>query len=105
MPTARELLEQAEALMRRDRMAAVAADDDFPVLTDAVDDAPGEAPAIGARPATETAATAPAVEPTPASAAATEPVAPESDVAVIEAPAANGHAAAQAADATPEAAP
>ena len=36
MPTARELLEQAEALMRRDRMAALAADDDFPLLTDAV---------------------------------------------------------------------
>jgi hypothetical protein len=38
MPTARELLEQAEALMRRDRMAALAADDDFPLLTDAVAD-------------------------------------------------------------------
>ena len=38
MPTARELLEQAEALMRRDRMAAMAADDDFPLLTDAVPD-------------------------------------------------------------------
>ena len=39
MPTARELLEQAEALMRRDRMAALAAEDDFPVLTDAVPEA------------------------------------------------------------------
>lgn len=37
MPTARELLEQAEALMRRDRMAAVRADEEFPVLTDAVE--------------------------------------------------------------------
>jgi hypothetical protein len=33
MPTARELLEQADALMRRNRAAA---DDDIPVLTDAV---------------------------------------------------------------------
>jgi len=39
MPTARELLEQAEALMRRDRMAAIGADDEFPVLTDAVPEA------------------------------------------------------------------
>jgi hypothetical protein len=38
MPTARELLEQAEALMRRDRMATLASDDDFPLLTDAVAD-------------------------------------------------------------------
>src|SRR4029453_16257634 len=38
MPTARELLEQAEALMRRDRIGALAADDDFPLLTDAVPD-------------------------------------------------------------------
>ncbi len=37
MPTARELLEQAEALMRRDRMAAARADEEFPVLTDAVE--------------------------------------------------------------------
>src|SRR5215475_10313677 len=35
MPTARELLEQADALMRRNR----AADADIPVLTDVVDDA------------------------------------------------------------------
>ena len=33
MPTARELLEQADALMRRNRAAV---DDDIPVLTDAV---------------------------------------------------------------------
>jgi len=33
MPTARELLEQADALMRRNRAAAI---DDIPVLTDAV---------------------------------------------------------------------
>jgi hypothetical protein len=33
MPTARELLEQADALMRRNRAAAV---DDIPVLTDSV---------------------------------------------------------------------
>ncbi len=33
MPTARELLEQADALMRRNRAGA---DDDIPVLTDAV---------------------------------------------------------------------
>ena len=33
MPTARELLEQADALMRRNRARA---DDDIPVLTDAV---------------------------------------------------------------------
>ena len=33
MPTARELLEQADALMRRNRASA---DDDIPVLTDAV---------------------------------------------------------------------
>ena len=33
MPTARELLEQADALMRRNRTAAV---DDIPVLTDSV---------------------------------------------------------------------
>jgi hypothetical protein len=39
MPTARELLEQAEALMRRDRMAALASEEDFPLLTDAVPDA------------------------------------------------------------------
>ena len=45
MPTARELLEQAEALMRRDRMAALAQDDDFPLLTDAVADAPLATPA------------------------------------------------------------
>ena len=38
MPTARELLEQAEALMRRDRIGALTADDDFPLLTDAVPD-------------------------------------------------------------------
>ena len=39
MPTARELLEQADALMRRNRNAAI---DDIPVLTDAVpiDEAP-----------------------------------------------------------------
>jgi hypothetical protein len=36
MPTARELLEQADALMRRNR----AADASIPVLTDAVEDAP-----------------------------------------------------------------
>jgi hypothetical protein len=45
MPTARELLEQAEALMRRDRMAALAGDDDFPLLTDAI---PDPLPAEGA---------------------------------------------------------
>jgi hypothetical protein len=39
MPTARELLEQADALMRRNRSAAI---DDIPVLTDAIpiDEAP-----------------------------------------------------------------
>ncbi len=38
MPTARELLEQADALMRRNRAAV---DDDIPVLTDAVPSVPG----------------------------------------------------------------
>src|SRR5664279_49547 len=37
MPTARELLEQADALMRRNRAAAV---DDIPVLTDSVSPLP-----------------------------------------------------------------
>lgn len=59
MPTARELLEQAEALMRRDRMAALAGDDDFPLLTDAI---PDPLPAEGAAalpPPQETAAPLP----------------------------------------------
>ncbi|MEO5766476.1 MAG: hypothetical protein ABIR52_14310 [Casimicrobiaceae bacterium] len=50
MPTARELLEQAEALMRRDRMAALAADADFPLLTDVVPDAADAADVAGAAP-------------------------------------------------------
>jgi hypothetical protein len=41
MPTARELLQQAEALMQRDRMAAIA-QEDFPLLTDVVDELPPE---------------------------------------------------------------
>ena len=53
MPTARELLEQAEALMRRDRMAAIA-QEDFPLLTDVVDELPpaviGRAASLDARP-------------------------------------------------------
>jgi len=54
VPTARELLEQAEALMRRDRIAAVRADEEFPILTDAVEpDAvvPVAAPAVVDAPA------------------------------------------------------
>ena len=44
MPTARELLEQAEALMQRDRAALLG--DGIPTLTDSV---PGAAPALDAR--------------------------------------------------------
>jgi hypothetical protein len=36
MPTARELLEQADALMRRNRLGSTSADDGIPVLTDEV---------------------------------------------------------------------
>lgn len=53
MPTARELLQQAEALMRRDRMAALA-QEDIPLLTDVVDELPpeiiGRAQPLDARP-------------------------------------------------------
>jgi hypothetical protein len=61
MPTARELLEQADALMRRNRAAAV---DDIPVLTDSVA-LPAEMPsAAGAAPAfTDVAAPAPRAAP------------------------------------------
>ncbi|MCC7326089.1 MAG: hypothetical protein IT521_04725 [Burkholderiales bacterium] len=45
MPTARELLEQADALMRRNRSTAL---DDIPVLTDSVSPAPAPAPAPSA---------------------------------------------------------
>ncbi len=49
MPTARELLEQAEALMQRDRAAVLA--DDIPTLTDSVPDAQTAAgDAVDARP-------------------------------------------------------
>ena len=79
MPTARELLEQAEALMRRDRMAALSADDDFPLLTDAVPDPLPEEVAMPLPPPTSAndivvptpavtsdAASPPVVEPAPA---------------------------------------
>jgi len=69
VPTARELLEQAEALMRRDRMAALAQDDDFPLLTDAVADAPlpahADAPPAGLA-AEPPPSPAPALPPAPA---------------------------------------
>ena len=42
MPTARELLEQADALMRRNRSPLM---DDIPVLTDAVPEVPPGRPA------------------------------------------------------------
>ena len=41
MPSARELLEQADALMRKNRSRG---DSDIPLLTDAVGIAPGAAP-------------------------------------------------------------
>ena len=43
MPTARELLEQADALMRRNRLAPPAADEGIPTLTDAVPAPPAAA--------------------------------------------------------------
>ena len=56
MPTARELLEQADALMRRNRALAdaeaaaarTAPDDDVPELTESVDAAPAAAPSAAA---------------------------------------------------------
>ena len=57
MPTARELLEQADALMRRNRAAAV---DDIPVLTDSVA-LPVEMPTGAAAPAFAEVAAPPAV--------------------------------------------
>jgi len=56
MPTARELLEQADALMRRNRVRA--ADNDIPLLTDAV---PEPAPAPVAPPPADTVEARPAV--------------------------------------------
>ena len=78
MPTARELLEQADALMRRNRAAAV---DDIPVLTDSVA-VPAGMPPVAAAAAT------PAFSGVPSAPAA--PRAPEHVPTLTEAVAASG---------------
>ena len=88
MPTARELLEQAEALMRRDRMAALAQDDDFPLLTDAVPDAPlpaqADERAASAAPVSQASTVSPALAPSPDAGAT--PIAPAANEALATMP-------------------
>jgi len=88
VPTARELLEQAEALMRRDRMAALAQDDDFPLLTDAVADAPlpaqADERAASAAPVSQASTVSPALAPSPDAGAT--PVAPAANEVVATMP-------------------
>jgi len=63
MPTARELLEQADALMRRNRLASNASDDGIPILTDPVAEPPPRAAATPpAQPAAVARPPAPAVQ-------------------------------------------
>ena len=95
MPTARELLEQAEALMRRDRMAALAQDDDFPLLTDAV---PEGAPLVEA---VEVEAGVPAAPPAPSSAARGGSLAADASAAVEASPSAASPSATPEAIAAP----
>jgi len=88
VPTARELLEQAEALMRRDRMAALAQDDDFPLLTDAVPDAPlpaqADERAASAAPVSQASTVSPALAPSPDAGAT--PIAPAANEALATMP-------------------
>src|SRR5438876_185243 len=74
MPSARELLEQADALMRKNRSHG---DNDIPLLTDAVAIATAPAPASAPSPPAATipamAETTPVEEPSPSPPAATIP--------------------------------
>jgi hypothetical protein len=99
MPTARELLEQADALMRRNRLATSVADDGIPILTDNVPPP---------RPAALAPVTAPSVG--PPAVPAVPPAAPAGTTAVLPAahdalPAAGHAAPPAAAQAAPPAAP
>ena len=75
MPSARELLEQADALMRKNRSRA---DADIPLLTDAIAIAPAASPLF-----------APAVFPVEARAAGPAAVAPPGAESVAMVPSAN----------------